>query len=88
MAVGGDNRVSRHQGILQKMRRVTGDRWSKPRTTDIRPCFRACPSGTSEHLPREIAAKGVFEVLTEEIISRGESLRLRTGCSGVRGKWI
>ncbi len=27
--------------------------------------------------PREIAAKGVFEVLTEEIISRGESPRSR-----------
>ncbi len=45
--------------------------------------------------PREIAAKGVFEVLTEEIISRGESppveslwveRRSRTGRAVVRGK--
>ncbi len=33
--------------------------------------FRACPSGTSEHSPREIAARGAFKVMTEEIISRG-----------------
>ena len=33
--------------------------------------FRACPSGTSEHSPREIVARGVFKAMTEEIISRG-----------------
>ncbi len=48
--------------------------------------FRACPSGTSEHSPREIAARGAFKVMTEEIISRGSSPRLRTGRSVVRGK--
>jgi len=49
--------------------------------------FRACPSGTSEHSPREIAARGAFKVMTEEIISRGSSLHLRTGRSVVRGKF-
>ncbi|MEE8076131.1 MAG: hypothetical protein V3T60_10970, partial [Candidatus Binatia bacterium] len=48
--------------------------------------FRACPSGSSEHLPREIGARAVFKVSTEEIISRGESPHLRTGRSVVRGK--
>ncbi len=41
---------------------------------------------TSEHSPREIAARGVHKVVTENIISQGESPRLRTGCSVVRGK--
>ena len=39
-----------------------------------------------EHLPREIAARGVHKVLTETIISQGESPRSRTGRSVVRGK--
>ncbi len=41
--------------------------------------FRACPSGTSEHSPREIAARGAFKVMTEEIISRGHP------CTSVQG---
>jgi len=36
--------------------------------------------------PREIAARGVYKVVKEKIISRGESRRLRTGRSVVRGK--
>ncbi len=55
------------------------------------PCtcpFRACPSGTSEHLPREITARGVHKALTEKIISQGESLHLGTGRSVVRGKQV
>ena len=34
--------------------------------------------------PREIAARGVHKVLTETIISQGESPRLRMGRSVVR----
>jgi len=48
--------------------------------------FRVCPSGPSEDSPREIAARGAFRVMTEEIISRGSSLHLRTGRSVVRGE--
>ncbi len=43
-------------------------------------------AGSPEHLPHEIGARAVFTVSTEEIISRGESLRLRTVRSVVRGK--
>ncbi len=39
-------------------------------------------AGSSEHSPREIGARAVFKVSTEEIISRGESPRSRTGRSG------
>ncbi len=38
--------------------------------------------------PYEIAARGVFKVLTEEISSRGESPRGRTRLSVVRGKGL
>ena len=66
----------------------------KPRTTDLRPFdgeLTAEPwlwgtphGGSSEHSPREIAVRRVFKVLTEEIISRGESPRSHTGLSVVR----
>ncbi len=36
--------------------------------------------------PREIAARGVHKVVTEKIISQGESPRLRMGRSVVRGE--
>ncbi len=60
---------------------------NNPRTTDLRPwLWGAALTGRSEHLPREIAARGVHKALTEKIISQGESPRLRTGRSVVRGK--
>jgi hypothetical protein len=56
------------------------DESGKPRTTDLRPwLWGAALAGSSEHLPREIGARAVFKVSTEEIISRGESPRSRTG---------
>ncbi len=59
----------------------------KPRTTDFRPWLSgAALTGRSEHSSREIAARGAFEVMTEEIISRGSPPRLHTGRSVVRGK--
>ncbi len=45
-------------------------------------------AGNPEHSPREIAARGVHKVVTEKSISQGESPRLRTGLSVVRGKFM
>jgi len=46
----------------------------KPRTTDLRPwLWGASLRGSSEHSPREIAVRGVHKVVTEKIISQGES---------------
>ncbi len=59
----------------------------KPRTTDLRLwLWGTALAGSPEHLPREIAGRGVHKALTEMIISQGESPRLRTGRSVVRGK--
>jgi len=59
----------------------------KPRTTGSSPwLWGTTLAGSPEHSPREIAVGGVHKVLTETIISQGESPRLRTGRSVVRGK--
>ena len=54
-------------------RGVAGSHYN-PRTTTIPPRHLGDALGrNSEHSPREIAVRRVFKVLTEEIISRGES---------------
>ena len=59
----------------------------KPRTTDLRPwLWGASLRGSSEHSPREIAVRGVHKVVTEKIISQGESPDSRPERSVVRGK--
>ncbi len=48
--------------------------------------FGHFPGGKFRTFTREIGARAVFKVSTEEIISRGESPRSRTGRSVIRGK--
>ncbi len=71
-------------GLQLYCRGVAGSHY-KPRTTTIPPKHWGDAFGrNSEHSPREIAVRRVFKVLTEEIISRGESPRFpdpkRTAC--------
>ena len=85
----------RHKGILISYLTLN-DLSGKPRTTVLRPSLWGTTiAGNSEHLPREIADRGVHKALTEKIVSQGESPRLprseflepRGGCSSYNG-WL